>query len=69
MGRGRDAEVVGELAVDALQAPGQRTHVRVDRERQADRVPGSRVRILTDDEHRDVAQRPREGAKDEVTRR
>ena len=57
MGRGRDAEVVVQLAVDVLQTPRHGSHAGIDGEREPDRMPGRRVRILPDDEHPHVGER------------
>ena len=39
---------------------GDRPDVRLHRERQTDRVPGRGIRVLPDDQHADVAERPAE---------
>ena len=59
---GRDAEVGVEFLVDVLQAAGDGAHIGGDGERQTDRVPRGRVRVLTDDQHPHVGQRSAEGA-------
>ena len=66
---GRDAEIGVELLVDVREAPRQRAHVPLDRERQADRMARRRVRVLTDDEHLDVRERALERPQDAVARR
>ena len=66
MDGGRDAEIGVELLVDVREAARQRAHVPLDRERQADRMPRRRVRVLTDDEHLDVRERALERAQDAV---
>lgn len=66
--RGCDAEVVVQLAVDVRHAPRQRPHVRVDGERQSDRVAGRRIRILPDDEHAHIGERPLERPQHAVAR-
>ena len=48
------------------EAPRQRPHVRIDGEREADRMPGRRVRVLPDDEHLDVGERALERAQHAV---
>ena len=48
---------------------GQRPHVGLHRERQAHRVPGRGVRVLADDEHAHVRQRPLERPQHGVARR
>ena len=62
----RDAEIGLELLIDVREAPRQRSHVRVDGEREPDRMPGCRVGVLADDEHLDVVEGPLERAEDAV---
>ena len=69
MRRRLDADVGAQLGVDVAQAPGQRTYVARDRERQPDRVPGGGVGVLADHQHPDVGERTLEGAQDRVAGR
>ena len=57
---GRNPHVVFELAVHVAQTPWQRSHVAVYRKRQADRMPHARVRVLPNNEHPHLAERPTE---------
>ena len=52
-----ETEVVVQFFIDVLQAPRHGTNSRLDRKRQADRMSGSRVRVLPDDQHADILER------------
>ena len=58
---GRQPQVVVSLPVDVHEAARQRPHVPLDREREADRMPGGRIRVLPhhDDPHGVERQRER----------
>ena len=57
---GGEPQIVVQFAVDVHQALRQRSHVCIHRETQADRMPGRRVGILTDQQHPHIGHRPRE---------
>ena len=56
MRRRSELQVVPQLLVDVLEAARQGAHVLLDGEREADRMPGRRVRVLADDEHAHVVE-------------